>query len=278
MPVFHRLPCTLLAVLVAVSAGGAAEIPPTGESILLFDGSSMENFETFVFGQGFNQDPDGVFRLQDGMIRVEGIPYGYFITREAYSDFYLRVLFRWGEATHGRRKDMARDSGILYRAVEVEERAARATSNGTIWPKCLEFQIMEGGTGDVILLGGSEMTVRGRRWGGERGIQIDRFGKTDLGRRDGWPVHYRAPAGFRDPDNEVERPHGEWNELEMVADGDRVRYWVNGTLVMEGSEASLDSGRILFQSEGSELYYGTIELRPLLRKRGQAPTTPGNGE
>lgn len=264
LPIPHLLGLLTLAVTVT-----GAEIPPTGEAIHLFDGTSMENFDTFVFGHGFNQDPDGVFRLlQDRTIRVEGMPYGYFITKEDYDDFYLRTEFKWGEATHGGRMNLARDSGILYRAVEVKERAEAATSNGRIWPKSLEFQIMEGGTGDVILLGGAEMTVKGVRKGGELGIQIDRFNKTDLGRRDGWPMHYRAPAGFRDPNNEVEKPHGEWNVLEMVADGDRVQYWVNGTFVMEGKDASLMKGKILFQSEGSELFYRNIELRPL-RKPGQ---------
>ena len=259
----------LLGFAVLASTAAAAEIPPTGEPVHLFDGRSMENFDTFVFGSGFNNDPDGVFRLLgDGTLRVEGIPYGYFITKEDYDDFYLRAEFKWGEATHGTREGKARDSGILYRAVEVRERAEAATSNGRIWPKALEFQIMEGGTGDVILLGGAELTVNGVRKGGDLGIQIDRFNKTDLGRRDGWPMHYRAAAGFRDPNNEVEMPHGEWNILEMTADGDRVKYWVNGTFVMEGSEASLARGKILFQSEGSELFYRNIELRPL-KKAGE---------
>ena len=252
---------------IAVATSFAAEVPPTGEPVHLFDGKGMESFDTFVFGQGFNHDPEGVFTVRDGMLRVEGMPYGYFVTKEEFGDFYLRTEFKWGEATHGRREGKARDSGILFRAVEVEERAGAANSNGTIWPKALEFQIMEGGTGDVILLGGAGLTVGGVRKGGSRGIQIDRFGKTDLGRTDGWPMHYRAPAGFRDPNNEVERPHGEWNVLEMVADGDRVKYWVNGTFVMEGREASLERGKVLFQSEGAELYFRNIELRPLTRSR-----------
>ena len=223
----------------------------------------MDSFDTFVFGHGFNSDPDGVFRLVEGTIRVEGFPYGYFITKEEFGDFHLRVEFKWGEATHGTREGKARDSGILYRAIEVEQRAEAARSNGSIWPKALEFQLMEGGTGDVILLGGAELTVNGVRKGGDLGIQIDRFDKTDLGRQGGWPAHYRAAAGFRDPNNEVEKPHGEWNLLEMVAEGDRIKYWVNGTLVMEGQEASLARGRILFQSEGSELFYRNIEVRPI---------------
>ncbi len=243
-----------------------ADIPPTGKAVVLFNGKSLDNFETFVFGKGFNNDPDGIFRVVDGMVRVEGIPYGYFITKEEFGDFYLRAEFKWGEATHGRREGLARDSGILYRATDVNKNAEAAKSQGTIWPRAIEFQIMEGGTGDVILLGGAELTVKGERKGGDRGIQIDRFNKTDMGRQDGWPTGYRAPAGFRDPKNEVEKPHGVWNVLEMIADGDRVKYWVNGTFVMEGFEASETKGRILFQSEGSELYFGRIELRPLKKK------------
>ena len=263
---FRRSIRQLLPVLAIATALAAAETGEADGTVRLFAGKSMEHFDTFVFGHGFNHDPAGVFRVVDGTIRVEGMPYGYFVTKEEYGDFFLRAEFKWGEATHGRRTNMARDSGILYRAVELEKRAEAAKSNGSIWPKALEFQIMEGGTGDVILLGGAELTVNGVRKGGALGIQIDRFNKTDLGRQDGWPTHYRAPAGFRDPHREVERPHGEWNVLEMTADGDHVKYWVNGTLVMEGSNASLAKGRILFQSEGSELYFRSIEVRPL---RGQ---------
>ena len=92
----------------------SAEIPPADDVVHLFDGESMENFDTFVFGSGFNHDPDGVFRLlDDGTLRVEGMPYGYFITKEEYADFRLLTEFKWGEATHGRRKDKTRDSGIL---------------------------------------------------------------------------------------------------------------------------------------------------------------------
>lgn len=259
----HRLIRHSVAFFALATAFVAAGAPPAGEAVQLFDGKNLGKFDTFVFGHGFNHDPEGVFRVVDGMIRVEGMPYGYFITKEEFGDFFLHVEFKWGEATHGRRTNMARDSGILYRAVEVRSRAQAATSNGTIWPKALEFQIMEGGTGDVILLGGAQLTVNGVRKGGDLGIQIDRFNKTDLGRIDGWPKHYREPAGFRDPNNEVEKPHGQWNVLEMVAEGDRVKYWVNGTFVMEGSDASLARGKILFQSEGSELYFRNIRVWPL---------------
>ena len=206
----------------------AADIPPTGKRIWLFDGKSLERFDTFVRDRGFNNDPDGVFRVHDGMVHVSGTPYGYFITKKDYGDYYLRAEFKWGEATHGRRKGLARDSGVLYHATG--ERKS-GESPGSIWPKSIEFQIMEGGTGDVILLGGTELTVKGEKKGGDRGIQIDRFNKTSAGRRDGWPAAYRGP----------------------VSDGDHIRYWVNGTLVMEGTDASLTRGKIPVRGGGAVL-------------------------
>ena len=70
-------------------------------------------------------------------------------------------------------------------------------------------------------------------------------------------------AGYCDPEGEVEKPFGEWNLVEMIADGGHVRYWVNGTLVNEGAQASPSRGKILFQSEGAEIYFRNIEVRPL---------------
>ena len=238
----------------------AADIPPTGKRIWLFDGKSLEQFDTVIQGRGLNNDPDGTFRVHDGMVQVSGTPYGYFITKKDYGDYYLRAEFKWGEATHAPRKDLARDSGILFHAPDTQKRTGLP---GSIFPTSIEFQIMEGSTGDVILVKGPELTVNGVTKPDDAGRTFDRFNKTP------WPggPAYKAPLGYRDPGKEVEKPHGEWNILELVSDGDHIRYWVNGTLVMEGTDASLTKGKILFQSEGAELFYRNIELRPLKKKQ-----------
>ena len=70
-------------------------------------------------------------------------------------------------------------------------------------------------------------------------------------------------TGYRDPVDEVEKPHGEWNLLELVARGDHVKQIVNGKLANEGSEAFPSSGKILFQSEGAEVFFRDIKLFPL---------------
>lgn len=110
--------------------------------------------------------------------------------------------------------------------------------------------MIEGGTGGIILVDGGALTVRGVHRASGR---FDRLGKGP----------WLDMVGHRDPLGEVENPHGEWNILELLADGDTVRYFVNGKLVNEGTEASPRRGRILFQSEGAELYIRKIELTPL---------------
>ena len=220
----------------------AADIPPTAEPIKLFDGTSLDHFDIFLRTKSLNNDPDRVFQVRDGVLRASGTEYGYIITKKEYGDYYLRAEFKWGEETHEPRKDKARDSGILYHVV----------GENKIWPKSIEFQWIEGGTGDILLVGGGALTVKGETK--TRG-RFNRFGKGP----------WTNVVGYRDPEGEVEKPHGEWNVIEMIADGDYVKYWVNGKVVNEGNGAGITRGKILFQSEGAEIFMRNIELRPLLK-------------
>jgi len=218
----------------------AADLPPMGKPVKLFNGKDLKGFDTFLRENGLNKDPNKVFQVRDRAVHVSGTEYGYFITQQEYENYYLRVEFKWGEATHAPRKDKARDSGILYHVV----------GPNMVWPKSIEFQMIEGGTGDVILVGGATLTRQGQTR--DKG-RFDRLGKGP----------WKDEAGYRDPAGEVEKPHGQWNKLELIADVDTVKYYVNGKLVNEGTGASPQRGKILFQSEGAELFYRNIKLAPL---------------
>ena len=100
------------------------------------------------------------------------------------------------------------------------------------------------------MVGGGSLTVKSETK--TRG-RFNRFGKCP----------WKDVVGYRDPENELEKPHGEWNLLEMISDGDRVKYWVSGDVANEGSGADVSRGKILFQSECAEVFYRNIELRPL---------------
>ena len=51
--------------------------------------------------------------------------------------------------------------------------------------------------------------------------------------------------------------------VEAICDGGDVTYFVNGVKVMEGRDGSFKSGKLLFQSEGAEIFFRLIELHPL---------------
>ena len=69
--------------------------------------------------------------------------------------------------------------------------------------------------------------------------------------------------GFRNPSGEFEKPHGEWNTVEVVVEDKVIRQYVNGKLANVGTDPFPTDGKILFQSEGAEVYYRNIQLFPL---------------
>ncbi len=64
---------------------------------------------------------------------------------------------------------------------------------------------------------------------------------------------------------DVEKPAGEWNRLEVICDGDTITNIVNGYVVNRGTGSSHTEGKILFQSEGAEIFFRTIEVRPIVK-------------
>jgi hypothetical protein len=222
------------------------DIPPHGPAIVLFNGSDLANFDTFLKSKGLNSDPDHVFKVEDGVIQVSGTEFGYIITKQEFQNYYLKAEFKWGEGTFAPREGQARDSGILY----------NIQGDQKVWPRSVEFQINEGCTGDFWMTDGAALTGKdGQRVTGPPGaaLKIDRFNKGP----------WKNVVGYRDPVNEVEKPHGQWNVLELVNQNGHVRQYVNGKLANEGTDAFPSSGKILFQSEGAEVFFRNIELYPL---------------
>ena len=51
--------------------------------------------------------------------------------------------------------------------------------------------------------------------------------------------------------------------VEMIVDDAEIRQYVNGTLANVGKAPFPTAGKILFQSEGAEIYFRGIQLFPL---------------
>jgi hypothetical protein len=150
--------------------------------------------------------------------------------------------------------------------------------------RSVEFQIIEGGTGDLLLVGGFDrpgaarvsptMTIPVRQVAvpgkaNNFSNHWDPHGtpKPFTGGRINWygrDPKWSGELGCRGP-QDVEKPVGQWNRLEAICDGGDVAFFVNGIQVNSGTNGSHRSGPLLFQSEGAEIFYRNIELHPLKR-------------
>jgi hypothetical protein len=208
-------------------------------------------------------------------IRISGQHFGGIITHERYTNYRLVVEYRWGLITWEPRKDKTRDGGVLLHC-QGENGNTGADFKGP-WMRSLEYQIIEGGTGDMILVAGYErgqteplfpsfkttITPNSRIWN-PKGTPVELTKgrhRTDWEKKD---PQWRDVIGFRGL-NDVEKPFGEWNRLEAICDGGNATYLLNGIKVNEARDGSLHEGRILIQSEGAEMFVRKVELHPLNR-------------
>lgn len=64
-----------------------------------------------------------------------------------------------------------------------------------------------------------------------------------------------------------EKPAGQWNAYDIHCDGDIIRCYVNDVLQNEGTAATITSGWICLQSEGSPIEFRNIYIEPANPKR-----------
>lgn len=224
----------------------------------LFNGQDLSGWTTWLPSHGQGQDPEGVFRAGNGELHVLDIPpapgareFGYLFTNQRYANYRLRLQYRWGTQKFAPRAGEARDSGVLY----------HITGNNQIWPASPEFQILEGGTGDLWALEGTNFSST-----------VSNSAAKDLKFNPlGQPVTTQNPVGnYRRmirADGVRELPG--WNTLELVVSGDQATQIVNGQVAAHATQlrgpdgAPLSAGRIALQAEGATVAYRDVEVRPM---------------
>lgn len=238
----------------------------TAKAIHLFNGKNLDGWYTYLKGLGKNNDPNKVFSVQDGMIRITGQDWGALLTEDEYENYHLITEYKWGGPTHEPRIDKARDCGILLHSVG--EDGAR----GDTWMYSIECQIIEGGTGDFIVVGDRTdrftitSPVAEERQGNygvyqEGGKMETLVGSGHInwwGRSPKWD----GTIGFRGS-QDVENPVGEWNTLECIAGGDSIIVKLNDVVVNKAFQVKPSKGKIQIQSEGAEIYFRRVDLIPL---------------
>jgi hypothetical protein len=211
---------------------------------------------------GLNRDPLNVFTVvkQDGApaIRVSGQIFGYIVSKESFSNFHLKLQFKWGRAKWAPRLNEKRDAGLLYYSVGQPEQHP-----GT-WMTSQECQIQEGDCGDFWPIGHTRIDIPSGKSNGVYQYHPDSalitFGNGTVA----------GPRCAKHPDNE--KPNGEWNTVEVISFNGNSVHLINGKVTMRlfnsrllvnGTEEPLKAGRIQLQSEGAEIFYRNIEVATL---------------
>ena len=214
---------------------------------------------------GVGNDPLKVFSVVevDGgpAVRASGQIYGSFATVESYSNYHLKLEVKWGEKKWAPREELPRNSGLLYHGV------GEFGKGLNVWKISHECQVMENDFGDSYRMGDTYCDITASRASENDRYTFDRNApKVNFGPQSaGLP-----PICKRNPINE--KPHGQWNTVELLCFEGTSVHVINGKVNMintnshlkiDGKEIRLTKGVIQLQSEGAEIYYRNIEIRPI---------------
>jgi hypothetical protein len=256
--------CAALPIGVLFASGALSMAqPPSSPPALgqgwepLFNGRNLDGWYTFLPSTGKNRDPQGVFRVERGMIHILGIPasaekqeFGYLATNAEFSHCRIHAEFKWGTRRFPPREEDKRDSGLLYYFVGPDK----------IWPTSLEFQIEEGDVGDLWILGGATITTKVETQGYPMYVLSGPTRTQSAGRI----IKF---GDFED--------RNAWNSVEAILDGDRITHLVNGRAVMRAwdlkqpdpqdasKSMALDRGRVMLEAEGAEIWFRNIQVKRL---------------
>jgi hypothetical protein len=104
-----------------------------------------------------------------------------------------------------------------------------------VWPRSIEAQLFSGNAGDIWVIGGTEIAEH-----------VDKTTRR---------VQKKGESS--------EKPLGDWNVYQIICRGDSIKIYVNNVLQNVGSQASIQSGKICLQSEGTPIEFCNIVLQPL---------------
>src|SRR6267143_6592214 len=83
-----------------------------GAAIHLLE-QDRSSFYSYLRDFGVDKDPDQVFTLANGALRISGQHYGYLATKRNYQNYRLVAEFKWDEKIWPPRLNNACDSGVL---------------------------------------------------------------------------------------------------------------------------------------------------------------------
>jgi hypothetical protein len=207
----------------------------------LFNGRDLRGWHADVPAADTTPGLPPSFIVRDGMLVSRGEPRGHLITDRRYRNYRLVIEYRFPGAPG--------NAGVLIHAST--PRALYA-----MFPRSLEVQMESGNAGDFWVIC-EDVTVPDM--------------ERRRGPRDTWGISEGRARRIPNLTDGSERPLGEWNQMIVETVGRSVRVWVNGTLVNDGTDATVDRGQIALQAEGSEVEVRRLDLTPIRALSAEVP-------
>jgi hypothetical protein len=194
----------------------------------LFDGKSLDGWTFIVKADkdGKKADPKVTWTVTDGYIRCLGKPNGCMVTAKEYTDYVLKVKWRFPADSKGG------NSGVLLHV-----------QDDNYWPTSVEAQLASGRAGDFWLIYPPDVKI-----------------EVDPKRQDPKQPRHYFRLETREP---PEKKFGEWNQYEITCKGGDITLVINGVQVNEGKNGNLKKGKIALQSEGTEIHFKDVEIKPI---------------
>jgi Domain of Unknown Function (DUF1080) len=221
----------LLALLIPLQAPADRAVTPA-TTIALFNGRDLSNWEADVPARDTRPGLRPSFVIRNGLLVSLGTPEGHLVTKQQYRDYRLEAEYRF--------PGKPGNCGILVHA-------SRPRALYKMFPQSIEVQMNSGHAGDFWVIQEDievpDMERRrprdpGQKWGGAEGDARRVLNLTDGS----------------------EKPLGEWNTMKIEVRGRSITVWVNGDLVNNGVNASVDHGKIAVQAEGAEVEFRRLEI------------------
>ncbi|WAJ72428.1 3-keto-disaccharide hydrolase [Catenovulum adriaticum] len=219
-----------------------------------FTASNLNQHGTPTNALGLNNDPKNVVSVQqingEPVLSITGEIYAGLTTLKQYENYHLSLLVKWGDKKWAPRLKAKKDSGLLFHC------QGPHGAFWKVWKACHELQIQETDFGDYIPLSGPQADFKGE-------LKNDKMTYQPNGKN-------LVPAkGYIHAAYEPDFENGKWNRVELFTLNDKAVFVVNDYVVMvienskDKDDNPLTQGQLQLQSEGAEVYYKDIKLRPI---------------
>lgn len=194
----------------------------------LFNGKDLSGWHSDVPELDTNELAKNPFLVRNGMLVSMGNPNGHLITDSIYSNYTLRVEYRFANKPG--------NCGVLVHAS-----TPRALYK--MFPKSIECQMMHQNAGDFWCI-------------------VEDITVPDMEKRRGpkaeWGITEGKGRRIINLTDNSEKPLGEWNTMVIECKGSSITVWVNNDLVNQGTNCTASKGHIALQAEGAEVEFRKV--------------------